>query len=416
MKASLSKIIITVLLIYSLLSTSCISFVSMAPIIGDLGNWRFLIFVFSILSFVFYITNKFRFRTYTKKCIHFFDYYAFAFWVCMLIISLWSMNKYGESILDIIITSEGQYYIFLVPAFIYVFFRNKNEEIIFEKLNILLVIVITIYVFVNVLYLVASINLFNLASRFGHLRFDPPAFGGIILIYNLWLCLTRKKIKPLLIFCYYLIFLFTMSGTRMEMIASISAVVVTILVIRKGVGPQMIFIIALSFAIAIMSQHGIFDIIIQSFDTSNSLGVSTRVRLEAIEYFTSIYTKNPLFGMGYVRGGVNKNWDYILYGPVGKYVFSDLGLYGFYLKTGMFSFVFAGIPIIRIIYIFICICISRAKKYNEKMIPLLAGLVTYMIICQISLSITDIQRSIMLPIYWAFFEYVYYKALKIKEY
>lgn len=397
--------------LYCLMGTSFATLVKKIPVIGDVGNWRFLMLVFAFIVCVFYSINKFNFRKYTRTCNRWYSAYVIIFLLCMCVLSVWSMNTYGQSIFDVLIASEGQYYVLLLPAFMYVYFRTDNLSKLFQILNYLLILILLLYGFATLLYMTTGSNIFGVSIRFGHLRLDPPFFAGILLVYNLWNYLLNHSKGSLVIALLYIIYLILMSGTRMEMIASVAAVIMTILVTKKGLGWQSLLVFALGVGIAIANSMGIFDLILESFsETSLTFGVSTRVRMEALGYFSSFQLEHPFVGMGYVRGGINSAWDYILYGPYGKYVFSDVGLIGFFYKTGFLSLLIVGIPLARIIYLFCKMCNLKLRNYRNYILPLLAGIIAYIAICQISLSITDVQRSMLLPFVWSLFEYSHFKS------
>ena len=399
--------------LYCLMGTSFATLVKKIPVIGDVGNWRFLMLVFAFIVCVFYSINKFNFKKYTRMCNGWYSAYVIIFLLCMCVLSVWSMNTYGQSIFDVLIASEGQYYVLLLPAFMYVYFRTDNLSKFFKILNYLLILILLLYGFATLLYMTTGSNIFGVSIRFGRLRLDPPFFAGILLVYNLWNYLSNHSKASFVIGFIYLIYLFTMSGTRMEMIASVAAVIMTILVTKKGFGWQSLLVFALGVGIAIANSMGIFDLILESFsETSLTFGVSTRVRMEALDYFSSFQLEHPFVGMGYVRGGMNTAWDYILYGPYGKYVFSDIGLIGFFYKTGFLSLLIIGIPLMRIIYLFFQTWKSGQRNNKNSFLPVMAGTIAYIAICQISLSITDVQRSMLLPFIWAFFEYIHFKSIK----
>ena len=79
------------------------------------------------------------------------------------------------------------------------------------------------------------------------------------------------------------------------------------------------------------------------------------------------------------------------------------------------SFVIVGIPLAQIIYLLFRIFSLKSSEIKYYYLPLLTEIITYIAIFQISLSITDIQRSILLPFIWSFFEYINYLILNLSN-
>lgn len=381
------------------------------PFINNIWNWRFACFLLGCITFFSFFGNVWNINGKSKPYFKVYKFYIPFFFLAMIILFVYSMQSYNESIYDVLIASMGQFYVLLFPAIIYIYIKEDGIEDFFELLNKMLIIVVLLYVFANILYLGSGINIFKVSLRYGHLRFDPPFFGGILCLYNLWKYIIDRKRYNLFLVIGYLLYLFTMSGTRAEMISLVVALILEVLIFRKNIDNQIIVIAITIIAITIANYCGLFDRIIDSFGQSSDLSLSTSVRMEALEYFKAIQKKTPLVGMGYIRGKVKLSWDNILYGPYDKYVFSDVGVLGFFYKTGYLSFIIIGIPFARIIYLYIKTIIKRSKNKLNQCNALLTSIFVYFSICQVSLSVTDVQRSLLLPIVWATFEYIAYKKV-----
>lgn len=392
------KFIILGTVILFLMSTN-FSYIIPIPGLNDVGNWRFLCLIVSLFGFFYYVifTKKLIKKYFNRNLVYL---YSILFFLGMTTLFIYSTSKYNQSIFDVLISSEGQFYVFLVFVFVYIFSKTGVDKF-FNKLTNVTWFLLIVYFIAFVIYSLAGINIFNVGIRYNHLRLDPPFFAGVVFIYNLYRAFTHKDKKSFLFVIVYMIYLFTLTGTRMEMIASLIGAVSTYVYSKKGSSKKFFLFIGIAFLLSAAYSLGMFDFIINSFDVSSENGLSTSIRLLAIEYFMDFYNNSPFTGMGYVRGGVNSGWDRILYGVNGKYVFSDVGLLGFYLKTGVCSLLLIGIPIIRVFYLFFKAAADKKNIYS----CFLVGLFTYFLVCQTTLAVTDVQRCLLLPLIWGVFEF-----------
>ena len=383
--------------------------------LGDIGNWRVLTLVFSIAILIMYICNKYRFYERTVYYCKVYPLYISILIIALLILLVFSCKEYNQSILDVIIAQQGQMYIFIMPAVLFILDDEQGKGFykLMEALNVSLIIFILIYVLLNSIYEIVGINIASVSTRYGHLRFDPPSFAGIVVLYDIWQLMRTKKQKYKVCILMYFAYMFLMSGTRMEMIALSIAAGIEILLFRRKFHKQVLVVFFIGIVLAIATAQGIFDSIIGSFSETSDLALSTSIRIAALEYFKYFQESHPLVGMGYIRAGIEPSRDAILYGPFGKYIFSDTGLLGFFYKTGWFSLVLIGIPLFRIIHL----AIKNIKNMKYQYASYMAGIVCYILICQISLAITDLWRAMLLPLVWGIIEWLTRKGtiLEINE-
>lgn len=406
MKVRVSTIIEYLLIISCFLLTRIPEYLSI-PILSDGWKSRYIIFVIALMICLFYLQNIAGLKNKTKEmCKSLWTYMLFMM-IGLIGEYIFVLKRYNIGIINSFVASINFFYVIFFVALIYSFVIHNGIYTIFERLNNLSIFVLLVYCFAFFLYKLVGLNIFKVSVRYGSVRLDAPFFFGILLIYNFWYYIQFGKKKNLWMFVLLALAVYVMSGTRMEMLACTGGLLICFLAKRKSMGKQFLLIVVLFIAAGVLLNLGVFDSIISSFGESSSQYLSTKIRLEAIEYFNNCLEQNPLFGMGFIRGGVNSSWDRILYGPRGKYVFSDLGLYGFIMKTGLCSMLLIGIPLVRLIYLFF---ISQTKKRTGEHSALLAGLFSYFVICQVSLAFTDIQRGLVLPIIWALFEYCNYQS------
>lgn len=404
MKIKISNIVEYLFLGSCLLLTNIPQYLSI-PFLSKGWNCRYIVFAFAVLSAILYLQNCVGLKTKTKKyCVILWLYFPIML-IGLLLEYMFASYTYDESIFDSIIASINFYYIFFIPVILYTFENHNGIYSLFERLNKISMFILVIYFTAYFLYLILRLNVFGVPIRFNNIRLNTPFFFGILLIYNFWMFIQFKSKKNLILAILILLFVFIMSGTRMEMLACVGGLLFCFVSKKRSVQTQFVLMIALLVLIGILYVNGIFDSFLASFKEGSSEYLSTKIRMEAIEYFNGFFNKNPFFGMGFLRAGINNSWDTIIYGYWDKYVFSDLGLYGFILKTGFCSLLLIGIPLIRILYLFV---VSQRKATANNYSALLSGLLAYFLLCQISLSFTDVQRGLVLPIIWAVFEYCVY--------
>lgn len=401
MKIKISTIVEYLFLASCLLLTNIPQYLSI-PFFSKGWNCRYIVFAFAVLSAILYFQNCVGLKTKAKKyCVILWLYFPIML-VGLLLEYLFASYTYDASILDSIISSINFYYILFIPIILYTFENHNGIYSLFERLNKISIFVLVIYFTAYFLYQILGLNVFGVSIRFNSIRLNTPFFFGILLIYNFWMCIQFKSKKNLIMAILIALFIFIMSGTRMEMLACVGGLLFCFISRKRSVQMQFITMIALLVIIGILYINGVFDSFLASFGEGSSEYMSTKIRMEAIEYFQGYLNENPFFGMGFLRAGIRGSWDTIIYGYWGKYVFSDLGIYGFILKTGFCSLLLIGIPLIRILYLFV---VSQRKNTANNYSALLSGLLAYFLLCQISLSFTDMQRGLVLPVIWAVFEY-----------
>lgn len=405
MKVRISTLMEYLLIISCFLLTQVPYYLSI-PVLSDGWKSRYIIFVMAVVLYLCYIQNIAGIRNKTRKmCKSLWIYMVFML-IGLIGEYIFVLIKYNIGIINSFVASINFFYILFFLILIYSFVIHDGIYVMFERLNNLSVFVLLVYYVAYFLYKLAGINIFKVSIRFESVRLEAPFFFGILLIYNFWHYIQYRTKKNLWMFIFLAFAVYVMSGTRVEMLACTGGLLLCFLTKRKSTGKQFFLIVLLFILVGVLFNLGIFNSILSSFGETSNEYLSTKIRLEAIDYFNGYLKNNPLFGMGFLRGGINNSWDRILYGVNGKYVFADLGLYGFVMKTGLCSLLLAGIPLIRLIYLFL---VSQMKNRVGEYSVLLAGLFAYFVICQVSLAFTDVQRGLVLPIIWALFEYCTYQ-------
>ena len=191
---------------------------------------------------------------------------------------------------------------------------------------------------------------------------------------------------------------FFYGSTRIDFIAL--GACITVMLFFAG-SKKPLYRVLLIIAFIIFLIYGYADVLIESFSSKGEMAGSTLARIGAIDYFSSIFRENPIFGMGFVRprnAYLRRIWS----GPRGIYYFSDLGAYGHLLQYGLIGSILYILPLGRMIYI--AIKLYRQKR-SEGVWAL--GAMAYIVVSQISLNYTEYMRGLGSVAYWAVLETLY---------
>jgi len=139
-----------------------------------------------------------------------------------------------------------------------------------------------------------------------------------------------------------------------------------------------------------------------TFSENSDYGDTTTVRIFAMEYYYSIFKRNPLFGFGFASVA---NYNSLIRGPYDSFFLNDVGFVGQLARLGLFIIPIYIWPIIR----FARITFMTFKSKDRTEFSLLLALLAFMIFTSISVIMIDPARSMGMPIYFAIFEYQHYK-------
>ncbi len=185
---------------------------------------------------------------------------------------------------------------------------------------------------------------------------------------------TRMYIIILLLVVLY-VFYFLKNNTNSFVIAS------TFLI-----GTALIVFLAIKLDVKTM----MYELIEPMLDGSYKNDGSYYARLEAISHFSKSIFKYPLTGLGIIIPDKTSDYYYVIHGPHGLSVYTDVGILGTTAEFGLPMLIW-----------FICIMgkIRKAiKKLHSKESSYSKAFFVFILLSCISLSIFDPQRIIILPL------------------
>lgn len=378
---------------------------------NDLNSIRmFLVLASLAINFSMVIRYSLQEKIY-KKYIFVSAYLALMI-IIVMIICIYSIFTYSEGIIDVLIVGYPYLSLTSIPLYLLVFEDDGYENIrdIYGKLGVaatIMLLLCALFAMPTGMKLLPGFS--TVGMRNGHLRiaYRTLCYYSIFWIVNRILNdKNKQRIKCILFFVAAMGGVLYFVSTRIISLALGAAIVLMVLSHTERGNIRIIARTSLiAIAIYVISQGSILKII-ESFSVDSSEAGSTIARYMAIEYFSQYTHDNPLIGMGFVRPS-RPDLTLIWSGPYGKAYFDDLGLLGGWYRMGILGLFILLIPLIRILYLLIRMV--KNKWYDRK---LFVGIVSFLLICQISQSYMDFQRAFIASFYWAMMEYINLKMKK----
>ena len=311
--------------------------------------------------------------------------------ICLVLIEIvWSYERYHQPIFSVV--KEGIYYIVPLFAFL-VYLKTKNiykievEEIcnILVKLSI---IASLIAIIAFILYTYMGINLLQLADkevsnfRYGTIRFGV---GGMIVLLSMIISLTKvldKVYKRIDIVNLILasIQLIVINKTRTRLIYMIMLVCIILIMSKQVSKIVKIFLTVFVITCAIYIFFYI-DLVSNTLTNYVNQDVSIKVRFDTISFYMEQFKKVPVLGMGFISPNKNFTGWKLLYGDLGYYYRSDVGVVGLLNELGICGALWS-VMFFRFLW-------SKMKNIQDLYARIVRYMVIYFIITLINLSFLD---------------------------
>lgn len=325
--------------------------------------------------------------------------------ISVAVISLYSIKKYDENIIDVYVCSVPFFLFFMTPLLVYL--MRKDPRSMRKVLKMLVVIGVSTSVMILIQGLCSDFGIpyvlpgsFRIGYRNGRIRVGVTnigRFGTIFMLYKFIVGGKRRLLYGL--FAALGVFVLVYYGqTRMDMI-SLAACAVAMLFFAGSKKPIYRVLLIVAFIVFLFYDYA--DVILESFSEKSDKGASTIARLGAIDYFYSVFKEDPLMGMGFIRprnAYLRRIWS----GPRGVFYFSDLGALGHLMQYGLIGVALYILPLARMIYISIKLLRQRRSEGVWAI-----GVIAYILVSQVSLNYTEYQRGPGSVAYWAVMESLY---------
>lgn len=212
----------------------------------------------------------------------------------------------------------------------------------------------------------------------------------------------RKRYIILCIICF--VEIIYVSQTRMVELAILLSILLMLYLTSTKRKKILLLIVILFILIILYSPIMNF---VNSFSLTGDIAYSTSIRIEAYRYFLKNCFNNFVFGVGFIN---SDKYNFIKFGPTGKYILSDLGYIG---VIGVFGIL--GMLLIIGLFFLLLKQIKRLLIANmETYYPEVIIIISYLLISCCSLIFNDIQRVLYLPICFAILDYVDFEIKKRK--
>ncbi|MCR5721534.1 MAG: O-antigen ligase family protein [Lachnospiraceae bacterium] len=325
--------------------------------------------------------------------------------ISVAVISLYSIKKYDENIIDVYVCSVPFLLFFMTPLLVYL--MRKDPKSMRKVLKMLVVIGVSTSVMILIQGLCFDFGIpyvlpgsFRIGYRNGRIRVGVTNIGRFGTIFMLYKFVVGGKKRLLYgLFAALGVFVLIYYGqTRMDMI-SLAACAVAMLFFAGSKKPIYRVLLIVAFIVFLFYDYA--DVILESFSEKGDKGASTIARLGAIDYFYSVFKEDPLMGMGFIRPR-NAYLRRIWTGPRGVFYFSDLGALGHLMQYGIIGVALYILPLARMIYITIQLLRQRRSESVWAI-----GVIAYILVSQVSLNYTEYQRGPGSVAYWAVMESLY---------
>lgn len=386
------------IIIYILISYRFFNIVSL-PVDNSVLSYG--LWMLSVVLYVYFIYGVNRIKAKYKFIRCYFTYILLA----QVLVCIYSMIKYNESILDMYLCA-GAYLTLLLTYIILLSFEKDGFKYLLDAIywivfvNIILVLV---HSFICNNVGVALFHFTHLTSKTDNVRIALGPLTGVFVVYAFYNLLKRRRKSMIAALVVGVAGMFYSEMTRANEVAICVTIFMIWLFERKKVGEKNLkyFIAFLMAVVFICSDY--FDLILSYFSIDPDLNeayLSTLARYNAIEYFSEFTKNNPLMGMGWVRP-YTEELTRIWSGPTNNFFFDDLGFLGQFFRLGILGSLIYVILVVRMVYV----CYKIKDEHEQS--SLLVGLTSYAVCTMVSLNMFDGSRILAVPIYIAITEYIY---------
>lgn len=341
-------------------------------------------------------------------------YYCF-FFISVTLVAILTVNAY-PSVDKLRVFSRWASYLTVSFVFIAMVYCYGKRNGLFELLLLLEKVATVGYClyFLNALAFQVTGNLMlpgqaflgdheHANVRYFLVRLSTPLLFDISVIASFVFAIAGAKNQKRFHLISFILGLFVVVGisqSRAEMAAVIAACFIA-LVIRYGhTHPVLAIISSLAVLSIAMFFAGLFDQIVGLFYQNGAVESSTLIRGKSVDYYMSIFSRNPLYGFGFISG--SDSYYLLEHGVSGQAWISDVGIFGQLAHWGIFfGLIYFGF-IARAVYI----TVGRWRAMPTSVKCLVLASLVYVALTsysQISLSVTS---GLVFPFLVAIFEFV----------
>lgn len=401
LKISRGSTVCNFVVLFVLLSLRLLYIVSL-PIDSNLLSY--LTWGVSVVIYLFFFNAI---QSFKAEYSHFLGRYFTYILVVQLILSIYSMVTYNETVLDMYICA-GAYLLLLFAYVLILAFESDGLETVLNRVFFFYTIMLVLLLVHAFIYNNSgqSIFAFTITSiRNNRARIVTGPLTGLYCIYAFHRFLRRKEKKGLLFLILALVAIFYAEMTRANQVAIVITIAVIWLFYKDRTTSNIVRGLVVIIALFILLNSGVVDQILNMFSTDysvNSEASSTLARYNAMEYFSQYTDENPLLGMGWVRpytAELTRIWS----GPKSAAYFDDLGFLGQFYRQGILGALIYIIFILRMF--FVVVRINKENPYRAMLI----GILAYVVSSMLTLNCFDGSRILGVAFYLAIFEYIYNK-------
>lgn len=355
-----------------------------------------------------------------KKIIDKVTPFFIVFIFCLVIEIIYSVIRYSQTFMEVLVCWQPYMYLFLVFPLIYVFLKDKREKFI-KIIAIIVAIGILLRLVQAVAYNSNSTVIFPTLMEYGvvgirnnKIRLSVTNLGYVstIVIFYQIICKKKAKIGYFLLLISNLVAYVYMSQSRV-MLAIIFVTLIIMYLTKEKPSKRQLWVATLLIiaCIALVCTDYMSDFL-NSFSTESEFGGnSTLTRVLAIEHYWNSPYRSSIFGMGFINDG-----DYLRYlilhrtNTSMQAYYSDIGLLGLYFNLGIFGIALYVYFLVRLIK-----SVKLAVKYDkgfEKV--LIVGFLIYYLLSSISLLILGASSIFSVPFIWAYIEVYIHKINKYR--
>lgn len=409
-KNAIYNITIILLILILFFDSNCFYLFNFPEVFGKLISFdnKYLIIILE-LPIVFILSMKSK-QYFLKKM--FWYKYAFLLLAFSFILSIYSMFKYDQDLVDVFTVCHYFLLIFLVIPILYYFIKNEGIDKFMNICNILAVVMCILLIVQSILFDSGNIILKGIQNqpiqlRHGNIRLSVSNIVNLSIIYNMVKVFNGKDriTKKMFLIISLVIEIYTIITVQMTRVALIIflGVLVCIILSKKKVKFKKYILLVLVLSLIV----SYFDIssFINSFSLNSNSGtvLSTTTRIDAIKYYIKVFIENPVLGNGFIRSSRIDLFN-LAHGPFGVYYYTDVGVVGIAGEQGILGI------LLYLYFIFFIINtwykINKIKRYvNDIDYGFINGIIVYCILSSFTLVIVNSTRFIMIPIIISIFEF-----------
>lgn len=370
-----------------------------------------------LLIFYFVLKKVISIKYFDKSLIPLYAYLL----VFIFLMSIYSMLKYQESLMDVFTCWHSYIVIFSIIPFLEEL-RDENEFFLdlIVWMSVIFCLLILIHAFCFNVYeqrlLPGLIDDF-FRVRNNRLRIDQSNIVKLsipIMIANIFNGNIRKRSR-----IYYFIGLVIVITANIYVFMSRSAILIYIGVgifiyfvnSQKKKGTQLLLFLAITIAfLQFVDVEAFFETF--SENSIAGTGLSTTVRIQEVRYYMTFFTKNPLFGLGFIRDGLT-DIIAITRGSYGYYYLTDVGIFGLVGECGLLGAILFTLFSWKLVkdlkYV-----IQKRGLYSDRDVSLAVGFVLYWFLSSINWIVTNQYNTISMAFIVSFVHFLatspdYYK-------